>query len=196
METSATVSVMVNKTSFLVERDLVVRMRFDGDDKPIGPEIPDGWLADPDLSAVSGVPEKHWKVVNDAVVEMSASEKADVDAKELARAKGKAIQAVRSKTNNLVAAGFVHDGKTISLTIEDLMTLTVLMNADQSSFEKIVWPTVDGDFVELDTLGEFTTFARKASSGAFKHFGAARPIEESIRVATNVAAVEAVTDNR
>lgn len=40
------------------------------------------WLINPDLRTVrgAGVPERHWKVVADTVVEMSAAEKAAVDA--------------------------------------------------------------------------------------------------------------------
>lgn len=40
------------------------------------------WLINPDVRTVrgAGVPERHWKVVGDTVVEMSAAEKAAVDA--------------------------------------------------------------------------------------------------------------------
>jgi hypothetical protein len=38
------------------------------------------WLINPDLSSVTAVPEKYWKVVDNAVVEMSSEEKAVVDA--------------------------------------------------------------------------------------------------------------------
>ena len=38
------------------------------------------WLHNPDTSAVSGVDPKYWKVVGDAVLEMTPAEKAAVDA--------------------------------------------------------------------------------------------------------------------
>ena len=41
---------------------------------------PADWLINPDLSGVSGVPEKYWKVSGDSVVEMSQAEKDAVDA--------------------------------------------------------------------------------------------------------------------
>jgi hypothetical protein len=41
---------------------------------------PTDWIIDPDLSAVSGVPNKYWKLVGDTVSEMSTQEKADMDA--------------------------------------------------------------------------------------------------------------------
>lgn len=37
------------------------------------------WLRDPDVSALSAVPKKYWKVSGDTVVEMSSSEKAIAD---------------------------------------------------------------------------------------------------------------------
>lgn len=40
----------------------------------------DLWVINPDLSAVSGVAQKYWKVVDGAVVEMSTQEKQAVDA--------------------------------------------------------------------------------------------------------------------
>lgn len=40
------------------------------------------WIINPDLSAVNGVPQKYWKLnSNDQVVEMNATEKAEVDQK-------------------------------------------------------------------------------------------------------------------
>lgn len=41
---------------------------------------PAGWLIDPDLSAVTGVPDDYWKIVGNAVVEMSVAEKTAKDA--------------------------------------------------------------------------------------------------------------------
>jgi hypothetical protein len=45
------------------------------------------WLINPDLSGVSGVAKKYWKVVGVNVTEMNTSEKTAVDAAELAAAK-------------------------------------------------------------------------------------------------------------
>ncbi len=38
------------------------------------------WIINPDLSALSGVPAKYWKIVADTVVEMTQTEKDAVDA--------------------------------------------------------------------------------------------------------------------
>jgi hypothetical protein len=45
---------------------------------------PAEWLINPDLSALSNVPQKYWKVASDSVVEMTAQEKSAVDAALLA----------------------------------------------------------------------------------------------------------------
>jgi len=38
------------------------------------------WIINPDLTLVENVPQKYWKAAGDAVVEMTAQEKASVDA--------------------------------------------------------------------------------------------------------------------
>lgn len=40
------------------------------------------WIHQPDLSSVSGLDPKYWKIVGDTVAPMSTSERADVDATE------------------------------------------------------------------------------------------------------------------
>lgn len=44
---------------------------------------PADWIINPDLSAVAGVPRKYWTIDGDRVLEMSAEQKAHVDAIEL-----------------------------------------------------------------------------------------------------------------
>ena len=47
------------------------------------PDFPTNtWIINPDLSAVQNVPIKYWKCVGDAILEMSQSEKDEVDAEE------------------------------------------------------------------------------------------------------------------
>lgn len=50
------------------------------------PDFPvEDWIINPDLSALTGVPQKYWKVVGDTVVEMTQPEKDAVDAAEAAQ---------------------------------------------------------------------------------------------------------------
>lgn len=65
------------------------------------PDFPVGeWIVNPDLSAVTAVPKRYWKVRGDAVVEMTAPEKAAVDASETARDKTEFLVA-RSRNGTL-----------------------------------------------------------------------------------------------
>ena len=51
------------------------------------PEYPDPpWLANPDLSAVAGVPVKYWNLTGNIVSEMTPAQKAIVDANEASAA--------------------------------------------------------------------------------------------------------------
>lgn len=44
------------------------------------PDYPEAdWIINPDLSRVDGIPWRYWKIVGDAVVEMTTEEKAIVD---------------------------------------------------------------------------------------------------------------------
>lgn len=58
---------------------------------------PGDWIINPDLSAVSGVLKKYWKIVGDTVVEMNQTEKDAVDAQELADAKTARRLALRAE---------------------------------------------------------------------------------------------------
>lgn len=50
------------------------------------PDYPtESWIINPDLSGVSGVLQKYWKIVGDTVVEMTQPEKDAVDEAEIAK---------------------------------------------------------------------------------------------------------------
>jgi hypothetical protein len=64
---------VLNRTS------LIYLMSVNTPDFPVG-----DWVINPDLSPVSGVPAKYWKLTGDVLSEMSQAEKDAVDAAELA----------------------------------------------------------------------------------------------------------------
>ena len=83
------------------------------------------WLINPDMSAVAGVPKKHWKIVGNAVLEMGAGEKVTADAAELqaykARAKAKVDSQTRLEAPLLRTAPrdiYVRDGDDIKTAID------------------------------------------------------------------------------
>ena len=61
------------------------------------PGDPRDWLVNPALSAVAGVPAKYWAVEGEAVREMTADEKAAVDATELPGHKAAKLEALRQE---------------------------------------------------------------------------------------------------
>jgi len=82
---------VINRTT-LEYRTSVSTGRFDTAD----------WIINPDLSALSGIDKKYWKVVGDTVVEMTQPEKDAVDATDLAAAKTARIEEVDN--NSVLAA--------------------------------------------------------------------------------------------
>lgn len=63
---------------------------------------PATWIVNPDLSAVSGVPEYYWKVSGDNVVEMNVGEKNAVDVTRLAAAKGARATYLNDRAGHLL----------------------------------------------------------------------------------------------
>ena len=57
-------------------------------------EIATNYIEDPDLSNVGGVPSKYWDIVGDTVSEMSAGEKAVVDATDLSASRDDEMEAL------------------------------------------------------------------------------------------------------
>lgn len=84
------------------------------------------WIAAPDLSALSGVPKKYWKIVGDSVLEMNASEKTTADSGE-ATQKAAAFFAVIKESIypppvQTILASSSRTGMTITTNVTDLIT--------------------------------------------------------------------------
>jgi len=68
------------------------------------------WIINPDLSALTGVPKKYWKVVGDTVIEMDQSEKDDVDAALLPTAKiAKKISLQNDADTMIISLGYSNE---------------------------------------------------------------------------------------
>jgi len=81
------------------------------------PGDPADWLVQPDLSAVEGVPKKYWKLVGESVMEMTAEEKAAVDAAELAGAKRARIALLRDEADAFVAGAYPSSTRELALAL-------------------------------------------------------------------------------
>lgn len=86
-------------------------------------------VVNPDLSALSSVPQKHWKHSAGSIVEMSATEKEAADggsALDLNKKQKKA--AIDQRTTELIDAGFTHASTTFSLSMSAQRNWNTLYN--------------------------------------------------------------------
>jgi len=81
------------------------------------PGDPADWLVQPDLSALEGVPKRYWKLVGESVMEMTAEEKAAVDAAELAGAKRARIALLRDEADAFVAGVYPSSTRELALAL-------------------------------------------------------------------------------
>lgn len=121
------------------------------------------WLHNPDFSEVELVEKKYWKVENDALVEMTSSEKEVVDQNYIENIRLLTIQDIDAKTDALILNGASFDGHLFSLTNEAQMnwnSLFTLMMAGTIP--------VTADY-EISTLDDGTpyTLAPSAREGFF-----------------------------
>ncbi len=153
------------------------------------------WIHNPDMSSVAGVPSKYWKVTGDVITEMSAAEK---DTAELANVKAAKIVEIDAKTTSLIALGFAYASKQFSLSAEARDSVMGLMTIYISySPWPLPWNTIDDlDKYEIVDSDDALAFCQAGYAGwtAPKLLGTA--LKDDVRVATTIAAVDAVVDNR
>ncbi len=157
---------------------------------------PGDWIINPDMSAVSGVPSKYWKITGDTVSEMSAAEK---DASCLDDAKAEKCAAIDARTDELIAAGFTYNSKTFSLSQAAQARLTGInqVRDDASVTYPIVWNTKDDTGTEsLADAAAVLAFYLTALGAYRGHVDSGTSLKDQVRAASTVAAVEAITDTR
>jgi len=110
------------------------------------------------------------------------------------RAKFKAID---EKTNELIAGGFVYQGKTFELYLEAQVRLIgMLVLKDMLTYPIAYNSKDDFDFVNLTSPTDILTMAGTALSyiGAYLNGGTA--LKQAVRAATTIAEVDAIVDPR
>lgn len=81
------------------------------------PDFPETeWIINPDLSALANVPPKYWKIQGDLILEMSETEKMEVDDQELEEVKVKKIAEIDARTSELIKQGFFYNGYHFSMS--------------------------------------------------------------------------------
>ena len=122
------------------------------------PEYPTvDWLINPDLSALSSVPNKYWKISGSTVVEMTQAEKDQVDLDNLPDYKQNRYNEIDLKTQSLIAAGFTYDSQTFSSSANAQSNWNT-MHSEEAEF---TWP------LEISTLDSNTYSLTQANIHAF-----------------------------
>lgn len=151
---------------------------------------PGDWLINPDLSPVSGVPERHWKVETDAVAEMTDAEKAVID-KPIRRAE------IDAKTSELIGEGVVEDAKTISLSQEAQTNWVSLhIAASGLSYPYELMSLDDKGVVSFADVAALQAFCVKAIVVTQGHRDTGKDLKKSVNAATTIAELDLVVDNR
>lgn len=167
------------------------------------PDFPTSdWIINPDLSGVSGVPQKYWKVVGDTVVEMDAAEKAVVDAALLPQAKEAKIAEIDTRTAELIDQGFEWppaSGIIHSFSLEaqaNLLGLELARN-DPALVYPVVWNSKDdGATTSLADATEVHGFYLTALATKRAHLDSGTLLKDQVRAALTIAEVDAVIDPR
>lgn len=158
------------------------------------------WIRNPDLSSVSSVDVRYWKITGDVVSEMSAAEKTTEDdiPANLAALKAQRYTDIDDKTKELIAAGFTHATKTFSLSMAAQRNWTDLKNSDDAGW--ITYPepvsTKDDNEHSLADSAALVAFCKDASDKPREHLKSGRDLKVSINDAVDTAAVDAIVDTR
>jgi len=89
------------------------------------PDYPDStWIINPDMSAVSGVNKKYWKITDDNVTEMSQEEKDTVDSDELAQYKVGCKAAIQTAYDNAIRNADLTQKNTADSDVDSATTIS------------------------------------------------------------------------
>lgn len=164
------------------------------------PDYPtEDWIHNPDLSAVAGVDKKYWKLSGDSVLPLTGGEKDAIHLDTIKRAK---MDIIDSRTQELISQGFEYPPSS-----GDYFSLSDAMQRNLSGLNQVKdHPAVTYplDWNHRDNSGK-TSLADASEVAALyltalgtvrAHRDTGTALKDSVRAATTVDAVEAITDNR
>ncbi len=154
------------------------------------------WIHNPDLSALAGIPKNHWIVVGDTVREMTAAEK---DTNILDSVKASKLLAIDTRTDALIAGGFVYSSKTFSLSLpaQVKMNGSHMVRDDPAFAYPVIWNTMDdNDTISLADSATLDAFYLTALGTVRGHLDSGTALKDQVRAAVTVAVVNAIVDNR
>jgi len=167
------------------------------------PDFPtNDWVINPDMSPVTGVPKKYWKLTGDVLSEMSQAEKDQVDSDNLGSYKLSKIKSIDNRTNTLIAAGFEYpptSGVFFSLSIPSQVKLSGAdAQRDDPAFSyPIVWNNIDDTVtVTLNSSAELHGFVLMAIGTVRAYLDSGTSLKDQVRAASTTVDVDAVADSR
>lgn len=161
------------------------------------------WVFNPNLDAVYGlVPNRYWYITADDVIrEMTANEKAAVDAARLSAAKIAKSREIDDNTANLLLAGFTHNGHTFAMSqvdqlhldsIKNRITAGLLSNGD---FPKSV-ALIDGSSYQVPNIQAFANLYNAYSAAFDTRIAEGQTLKDFANTQVTAEAVSLVKDNR
>ena len=155
------------------------------------------WIHNPDMSAVAGVALREWLIDGDTVRQMTATEK---DSNILSVVKTEKMNAIDARTKVLIDAGFEYpssSGNILSLSLEAQSNIEGIHQAKDAATYPIDWNTKDNAAkVSLADAAAVSALFDAAMAAKRTHLDGGTALKDSVRSATTVAAVDAVTDSR
>jgi len=148
-----------------------------------------------DASALRFDPSNPWRTCDSATGEFTQAEDA------LALLKATRCEEVDARTRELIAAGFAHDGKVFSLSIQAQsywtnMFLAREVLAAQGGFPLRANTLDDSDADDIADADEVVSFYTSAVLTVKAHLGGGTALKDAIRAAASVEEVDTIVDER
>jgi len=146
------------------------------------PDFPSGtWLINPDLSALSSVAQKYWKVVSETVVEMTQTEKDAVDASDDATTTSNLKAEIKSliypSIEPPISSIISTSGLVITVDIDDLITNDqTTMTADSSDVKHVLTSIIHNSATDV-----FSILVREYTTGAYASLGTDETLVEDLK---------------
>lgn len=157
------------------------------------------WIANPDLSAVAGLPAWQWVIEGDAIRPPTTSEMAAIEAARLPAAKADRIAAIDAKTAQIVTSGIeIGAGIWISTSLpatQNLQNFVHFLNMAVAELPQDI-STLDGGIYTIANMADMARIAGILARHHETSLGAGRQLRARVLAATTQAELDAIVDDR
>lgn len=159
---------------------------------------PEKYLVNPDFSVVRNVPRRYWKIENEQLAEMTAGEKAVVDAPIIATTRQGIMDRIDAKTEELIRAGFSYGDRTFSLSAVAQLNWTRLKLRQAS--EDLSYPvsvsTIDNGRYSIADEQSMSDFFAAMDTTIESRMEGGRAQKDAVNTLSTVAELESWADSR